>query len=272
MKRWACLVPGLMLVWVVAASSQDPSGPKVSRPITKTPTTAELRKILEEVIELPDEFKQPVPFKLVLKYMVDKIAMKGGEFPFYIEVDTANGDLFDENVYFPPFVGKMSADACLRHCASQLSRSQLVMSPCVHLVRDGRIVLTTLELIHPLHSLDQSVMVHYQAVPIQRIFDDMTDKFGVTIVVDSRSADVLTLPFTVKSNNDLSLRGLLESIADSNDLRLIVDEHRVFLTSRASHLRRLRDRLEEGELIEKTRFLNSYEEPRPRGGKRSAAQ
>ena len=106
MKRWACLVTVPMLVWVVAASSQDPSGPKVSRPITKTPTTAELRKILEEVIELPDEFKQPVPFKLVLKYMVDKIAMKGGEFPFYIEVDTANGDLFDENVYFPPLLGK----------------------------------------------------------------------------------------------------------------------------------------------------------------------
>ena len=139
-------------------------------------------------------------------------------------------------------------------------------------MRDGFVLITECENAHAQVRLGESIKVRYQAAPIQRILDDMTDQFGITIVVDSGSANVLTLPFTVRSNNDLSLRGLLESIADSNDLRLIVDEHRVFLTSRASHLRRLRDRLEEAELGEKLRLLNASEEPRPRGGKRSPAQ
>ena len=255
MKRWACLVPILMLVWVVAASPQDPAPNIAKQPKMKISTSAELRKTLEVVIDLPDEFKQPVPFKLILKYVTDKVALTGGDFPIWVEPLTGDRDkdVTEDVVFFPPFVRRMSVDAVLRMCVSQLE--QTVERPCVHLIRDGRIVITTVERNHPNRSLAQFAMVQYQATPIQRILDDLTDKYGVTIVVDSRSADVLTMPFSVRSNNDITVRGLLESIADSNDLRLVVDEHRVFLTSRASHLRRLRDRLEETELADKTRIL-----------------
>ena len=253
MKRWACLVPMLILVWIVAsASSQDPppAAPKADKAPSRPPTSAEVRKTLDEIIEIPDEFKQPVPFRLVVKYITDKLAAKGLEFPIWID-GISDKDPFEETVVCPGFLRKMSVATVLRICLKQFPGP-----PCAHYVLHGVIVIASSEIARRETGLNSQVDVLYRAAPIQRILDDMTDRFQVTIIVDSRCADVLNSPFSVRSGDDLTLRGLLESIADSHDLRLIVEEHRVFLTSRANHLRRLRDRVEEAELEKKLRLLD----------------
>jgi hypothetical protein len=43
----------------------------------------------------------------------------------------------------------------------------------------------------------------------------------------------------------MSVRGILESIADTHDLKIIVDAHRVTVMPQTAYLKRLRDQAEE---------------------------
>ena len=49
-------------------------------------------KLLEETIEIPEEFKQPVPLRLVLKHFGDRLSSKGKEFPIWIDQNAFKED------------------------------------------------------------------------------------------------------------------------------------------------------------------------------------
>src|SRR4051812_830670 len=68
-----------------AALSTQPDEPEVVqvKPLPP-PTMASLRKSLEEPIDSPEEFKQPVPLRIVLKHYADLLSGKGQAFPIWI--------------------------------------------------------------------------------------------------------------------------------------------------------------------------------------------
>jgi tetratricopeptide (TPR) repeat protein len=107
-------------------------------------------KLLEEEIEIPDEFRkpgQPVLMKQVLSYFDERLQNRGSGLPVYIDQpafkEEASGDpidLLETTVNFPPYLRKMSIATALRVALSQFPGANATYS-----VRPGFIEVTTID-------------------------------------------------------------------------------------------------------------------------------
>lgn len=103
-------------------------------------------KLLEDEIEIPEEFKQPVPFKLVLKLFGDKLAARGKDLPVWIDQNAFKEDaaeapeLLESNVTFPPFLKRMQIATALR-----VALSQMPTNNATYMIRRDYIEITTID-------------------------------------------------------------------------------------------------------------------------------
>jgi hypothetical protein len=224
-------------------------------------TPASLRRLLDMPIPIPEEFKQQVPLRLVFKYIEDQLGELGQTFPIWIDQnafkeDAADaGDLLDTNVTYPPFLRAPKLRTYL-----EIGLSQMPGQNATYLVRGDYLEVTTNALANPAFRLDTPIAVDFRDEPIGRIIEQLSDMTGVSILLDDRLLDLTKKTTQLRSNGDISLRGALQTLADTYDLRLVVDEHRVFLTSQQHYLERLQARVAEAKAHKE---LADTGEPRP---------
>jgi hypothetical protein len=102
-------------------------------------------KLLEDQVEIPDPFRAaPVPFKIVLGYLTEKLAARGKDLEFALDKQAFKDDvpdavdgLMDTPIEFPTFMKKMPIAVALRLALSQLP------GDATYLVRRNYIEVTT---------------------------------------------------------------------------------------------------------------------------------
>ena len=252
MRSHAALALTLLLVAAAVVRTQPPDAEAAPRKPLEPATALSLRRILDMPIEIPEEFKQPVPLRLVLKHFGDRVNSEGKDFPVWIdqnafrmEDENAN-DLLDINVTFPAFLRRMPISTGLRIALSHMP------TPATYLIRhDGYIEVTTPQRATISFLLDEAISVTFRGTPVRQALEELSERSGVSIGVDAAMGETLKKPFDLVSYGDMSARGVLECLADSYDLRVMVDEHRVFVTTQENYAKRLKARLAEAETRKK---------------------
>lgn len=226
--------------------------PSVMVPAEKKPAppaTAELRRVLGMTITIPAPRRLTV--KEVLDVLSEDIAARGQRLDIFVDhaaIKAQVPDLqnfFELEVNFPRESRHLTVQQALEQIASETS----IGVDVTYLLRQGRVEIVPVENTRIDYLLDRGAMIEFKDTPVSQALDELSDAAGLTIAVDPRcGSDVLSKPVSLRAGQDMSVRGVLECLADMNDLRLIIDEHRVFLTTEAQYLKRLRSRLEEAKL------------------------
>ena len=223
----------------------------VKRTADKLPlaTSASLRHLLSERIEIPDEFRAgPVPLKFVLTHLVDRAALLKEPLPItfdrsaYKDLDADPCHTSDASIEFPNHIRSMTFRQAL-----ELSVSQI---PCdsKYLIRDGLIVIVPGAAAKIDRLLNRTTTVEFRNKPLIAAFEELSDRIGVSIAVDPRCDDMNKKTVTLQTEQGMTARGVLESIADMNELKIVVTPHRVTVLPHAVYLKRLADQVQEAKL------------------------
>jgi hypothetical protein len=241
------------LAFLVFAQEPQPKGAKEVKNPDTSARAAAVRKALAERIEIDEEFRKPnqkVPFRLVLKYLVDKLALL--KQPLDVVIDQASfnkataGDTFDlleVDVTFPPFLPTATVQECL-----EIALRQVPTDNATFLIRNGRIDILTSDESNINVLLDKGIAIQFREFPLKLAIEELAEHTGLTVMIDPRCGAELNKSVNVRAQNDISPRGILTSWADMFELKLVVDDHRVLLMPRADYLKKLRDQVEESQL------------------------
>jgi hypothetical protein len=243
------------LAFLVFAQENPPQKSNGGKNTATASRSAAARKALAERIEVPEEFRkpgQPVPLRLALAYIDEKLANQNKTLPFAVEQatfkDGNNGDpldILESNVSLPPFFKSMTVQEMLEIMLKQAP------IPTTYLLRNGHIVILARDAANIHGLLDQGIAIQFRDVPLKFAIEDLADRTGLTVMVDPRCGAGLSTSVTLQTQNDVSVRGILTSWADMFDLKMMVNDHRVFLMPRAEYLKKLHDQLEESHLLQK---------------------
>jgi hypothetical protein len=235
-----------------AVNAKREAEPAVAQPnVDKLPpaTSASLRRLLSEKVTIPDQMRAaPVPFKIVLQYLSNKAAARGEWMPVVIDKQAFKdaapdaNDLLDVPIELPTFVPSMTYRQALEHSMSQLPGDG------VFLVRDDQIVILSGAAAKVERLLDRRINADFRNKPLMAALEELADRSGVGIAVDPRCDDTGKKTVTLLSEQGMTLRGVLESIADMNDLKIVVTPHRVTVLPQAIYMKRLADRAQESKL------------------------
>lgn len=244
----ALLLIGSAAVWT-RPPQNDPAAKKQIAPAT----ASSLRKLLDSSIQIPEEFKQPVPFRLVCKHFGDVVNLRGESLPIWINQNAFRleggadaPDLLDTNVVFPTFLKTTKIRSAL-----EIGISQFPGQNGSYLIRADHIEITTTDRTKIHFVLDEGFAVDFRAKPVRQVLEEVSDRTGLSIGVNAELAEILTKTFDLRSNGDMSVRGVLECLADSYGLKLVTDQHRIFLTSQDQYMQRMHMRLAEAEIRKK---------------------
>ena len=212
-------------------------------------TSASLRRLLSEKVEIPAEFRTaPVPLKIVLQYLGEHAAQRNESLPFMIDKQAFKDaapdavDLLDFQIEFPTFLRSMTYRQAL-----ELSMSQLP-GDATYLIRDDLIVIVSGTAAKIDRLLDRKVAVEFRNKPLAAAIEELSDRSGVGIAVDPRCDDTNKKAVTFQTEQGMTVRGVLESIADMHDLKIVVTAHRVTVLPQSVYLKRLGDQVQEVKL------------------------
>jgi hypothetical protein len=210
-------------------------------------TSASVRSLLSVKIAIPEGLRQKVPVRLVIKYLAENVAQEQGQdlnFVFnkqaFKETSPDAGDVLDVDVELPA-LASLSLRRFLDVMLSQVPDAAYV-------IKEGMIEVTTVHALKIDTLLDQGVMLNFRETPLGKAIDELSDQTGLTIAVDPRCDDLLKMPVNLRTNSDMSVRGVLDFLADAHELKLVVSDHRVTLMPQAAYLKRLKDRADEVKL------------------------
>lgn len=145
---------------------------------------ASIQKLLEEEIDIPEEFKQPVPFRLVLGFFRDRLSARGKDLPVWIDQnafkeDAAEApDLLEANITFPPFIRKMPIAIALRVALSQIptnNATYLIRRDYIEITTIDRAIMEKVIRVHPVADLTIPID---QSGGLQQFGQSQTRSFG----------------------------------------------------------------------------------------------
>lgn len=238
------IISGIILIFAPPTPAQD------AEKETARTRSAAVRKSLAEPVEMPEEFKQPVPLKLVFQYLRDKLSGQGMELP--IEIDYAafkdenpeSPELLESNVVYPTFLRRVAVQD-----AVAIALKQFPASNATQRVVDGRLLITTVAAGKNNAMLDRGVAFGTGRIALRDAIDELGDRAGLTILIDARCGAEMIKIVNVQTQQGTTARGLLTAWADMYDLKLLADDHRVVLMPRTAYFSKLRDDIEEARLL-----------------------
>jgi hypothetical protein len=244
------VVVGLVAVGATRVSSEDKvdaAAPKEQE--ISAPTSASLRRLLSERVDIPPEFKGvKIPFRTVLAYLSDTAHTRKERLPFlfdkaaFAEANLLIADLAEQEVDVPAFVRSMTNRQVL-----EMTLPQIQGDP-TYLVRDGLIVFVPREAAKLERLLDRTIAVDFRDLTLNAAFAELSDRSGVGIAVDPRCDESSKKKVTLQAEQGMTVRGVLESIADMNDLKIVVTAQRVTVLPQSIYLKRLADQAAEAKL------------------------
>jgi hypothetical protein len=223
-------------------------------------TTASLRRLLFERIEIPDRFRsQPVPLKDVTKFIVHEALRRKEFLPVTYDQEAFKDavpdlvDVWEVPVPFPKHLRTMTYRQVFELCASQLPAAG------TYIIRDGEVIFWPGE--YKIQQLLRSkIAVEFHGKPLVPAIEEICDRSGLSIAVDPRCDDGNKKTVTLQVDGGMSVRDILDSLADVHDLKVIVTSGRVTIVPQAAYMSRLREQVESEKLERQLGHEPSVEE------------
>jgi hypothetical protein len=218
-------------------------------------TSTSLRRLLSEKVKIPDPFRAaPVALRIVLGYLdfrtvVDKsesLPIVFDKKAFKDDVPDAFDSLLDTPIEFSTFANSLTYRQVLEHSIRQLP------ADATFLIRDGLVVILPGAAAKIDRLLQRKIAVEFRGKPLVATLDELADLSGISIAIDPRSEEMQKKTVDARFSGDVSVRGILDSLADLHDLKILVSADRVAVLPQSVYLKRLRDRGEETRLLRET--------------------
>jgi hypothetical protein len=220
----------LLAAWP-ARAAQPPAKPQ---PGPKT-TVRGLIALLQREIDLKD-----APDKLKLKEILELTATHlttlnmGREVGILLDTNAFKAEqeevtteaLLGEDVDIPVFPKRMVVGRLLR-----LALGKLPTRNATYLVRPGWLEITTVKAASSKGLLLKKVSVSFEKRPLDEALQELSDLTGASIVIDGRLGDKSKALVTATFLNDTNLAGALRVLTDMADVRVVVLEDAIYVTS-----------------------------------------
>jgi hypothetical protein len=196
--------------------------------------------LLEEFIDMAPFQQVEMPLKEFLLVMMEKFAAKGKDLPILVDKDSfrksdRDFDIYDVQVRFLSHPKRMRVVEALRIALSQSEQ------PASFLIRRGTVVITPKKEASAKELLNQTVVANFYGRPLNEALDELSALTGASIVLDGRLGDKAKKPITATLKNDVSLGAALRMLTDMADLKVVVLDSGIYVTSPAAAQAMLKD-------------------------------
>src|SRR5262249_38791600 len=118
--------------------------------------------------------------------------------------------------------------------ALRVALSQVPTGNATYLLRRGVIEVTTLQAASPRRLLRQRITANFKQYPLHDVIESLSEMTGLNVVLDQRAKDKLKTPVTATFGNGITLEGALRLLADMTDLKLLITDEYVYVTTPAN--------------------------------------
>ena len=220
----------LVLAVGLAAAATARSGPpeESQRLILLLPKEIDLKDVpdklkLKDVLELISMYLTKLNMGKEVRVLVDLNAFQAAD------AKMTSDEILGQDVDIPAFPKQMSVAELLR-----LSLGKLPGRNATYLIRPGVLEITTRKEASPASLLQRRVAAAFTGRPLKDAIGELCEQTGASVVLDPRAGEKLKTPVTATFRNDTSLGAALRMLADVNDLKLVVLEDGLYITTPAN--------------------------------------
>jgi hypothetical protein len=245
MRRYSWMVAGVMLVSgavLAVRSPGNPPAPEAQAAQADPPplrehakdALARIGELLDQEIDMRD-FQLPMSLKEALGLLYEKLNADGKELPIIVDADAFKRedldapDIYETPVRFPPFPKKMTIGVALQRALKCVASGN-----ATYIVKGGAIEITTFKSASIENLLTTRILANYQNRRLADILRDLSARTGVSILIDPRANVEANRTLSAKFHGDASLAGALRTLTDMADLKAIVLDGVVYITTPAN--------------------------------------
>jgi hypothetical protein len=198
-------------------------------------------QILEEWVDM-GKFQKPMDLKEALGVLQKDLADRGMPLDIIVDADAFREQYpdvpdsypFESKVSLPQVPRKLTVERTLSHLLAHVPTGD-----AAYVVYNDHILITTEDRTNTDALLLQQVTGVYDNRPLAEVVLDLAEKKGTTIVLDRRVGDKEQRPISIRFQSNTTLAGALRVIAEMADLKVLVVDGIVFVTTPA-HAEQLR--------------------------------
>jgi hypothetical protein len=190
--------------------------------------------LLDITLELRN-FQAPMSLKETLSLLIEDVKRSHGtDLPILVDsaafkpANDPERDVYETKVQYPPFPRTMTVREALEFALRQIESRRACF-----VVKGDVIHITTLDAVSVEKKLDERVVAIYTNRRLADAFADIAKKSGVSIVLDQRAAAQTEKPISVTFRGDMNLAGALRALAESVDLKVVLLNGGLFVTTPA---------------------------------------
>ena len=179
----------------------------------------------------------PVPsLKEVLSFIAENLEKLHGpdaKLPIQIDAEAFKRenpdapDIYDTRVQFPPFPESMTVARALRIALDKVDTKN-----ATYVVLPDHILVTTYDCASAEAKLNERVRGVFKG-QVAGVLRELSETLGTTIVVDSRVGEKAKTELSVTFLNDIPLAGALRTLTEIADLKVVVLDGAIFVTTPA---------------------------------------
>ena len=117
--------------------------------------------------------------------------------------------------------------------------SQIPTKNAVFVIRRDYVEITTRASQDPARLLEKRVTASFDKQPLETALDELADRTGATIVVDTRVGDKAQKPVSAAFRSTISVKAAVKMLAEMVDLDSVLIDNALFVTT-PQHAERLR--------------------------------
>ena len=221
-----------LLAWtlLLAALAAAPARAQANKVAPPAKAKADLHQVLVTEIETRD-FTNPMTLRDALGLLFEKMNAQGVEVPILInkasfrQENPDAPDPHDAQVSLPALPRTLSVGVALEQLVDQISHGGMI------LLRNGSLEIVSRSAGRMDNLLWQKVVVKYHGTPLQQALAQLSDKTGVSIVLDPRAKERVKAPIDAEFRGDVDLESALRMVAGMADLKVVLLDRGVFVTT-----------------------------------------
>lgn len=193
-----------------------------------------LYAVLEEPIDMAGLSQGELKLKELLEHLREQFAARDKELAIFVDstaFQQENPDaqgVLETMVKFDAIPKKQKAGAILRQALGRVPTNNATF-----LLRGGVIEITTLDRAKPEVLLGYPITARFNKRPLDEALDELSDRSGATIIIDSRVGDKAKTPVSASFKNTITLESAVRLLAEMADLRAEIRDNILFITGKA---------------------------------------
>jgi hypothetical protein len=243
--KWFALSSLLLALPLLSASpsrqAAQPPGKGDDKKADKKPLVAKKpAAVLAERLSVAD-LDQPLTLKDALVWLHEQMEKRGIEFVVLVDADAFKEaapeapDVYETQVRFPPVPKQMTVAQFLRFVLNRVPTGNATF-----ILYGDRIEITTFEHANVEVRLQTPVLASFENRKLSDALRELSEMTGTTIIIDKRVGDKEDRLVSASFLNEVSLGGALRVLTEMADLKVVVLEGTIFVTTPA-HAKTLRE-------------------------------